>query len=632
MSEVKMSCLAARLLRLASRKHPSRSGERGVALITTLLLLLLLTAIAVTMVLSASSDMLINGYYRNYRGAFYAADSGVNIARQDMVNQIMAAVPASFNGGTAPIPAGTDATVNSYIINTYGKSYQPLNSGQAASGWPEKYKITSSSLSLVANPPQPVVSTDAKGNPTAYSYTYNYSVTAVGQSQGSEASTLQDNGSLIVNATIKPASGSVVSFAAWGTFIDQYGLCSARFVAGTLTGPFFTNGSWNFGDSGSYIFTDPVGSAGAQAGYMYSDGTCDAVAGPVDSYAGTTISPTFQAGLNLGQPPVPLPTNSYSQERAVLDSKGTNNNPVTKAELNGSLRDVNKTPYPSGGASSGVFVPYTVDPITGAATLNGGGIYVEGNANVTLSTSGALAEVYTITQGGTTTTVTIDPVANTTVVSSGGTVTSVTGVPVQRDPGTNAVIGPAAMLYVNGNVNSLSGPGEGIPAVNDGIAATVTAAGNVTVTGDILYKTPPVTTTQNQIPGTPSDTLIPGNNKGQVLGIFTASGDVQMNNSQASGNLEIDASIAMISQGGTGGWINVGPHINTITLIGGRIANQAKSGNTTTRNLYFDRRFSQGGFAPPWYPSTTITAGNQSSATLTSTVQRVKWLNLNQYY
>jgi Tfp pilus assembly protein PilX len=618
--------------RLDKVKRRRRRGQRGVALITTLLLLLLLTAISVTMVLSASSDLLINGYYRNFRGAFYAADSGVNIARQDIANQIMAAVPATFNGGTPPIPAGTEATVQSYITSNYGGSYRSLNSGQANASWRESFKITNSSLSLVANPPQPVVSTDASGKATAYSYTYNYSLTAVGKSQGSEASTLQDTGSIIVNANIKPASGSVVSFASWGTFIDNYGLCSAPFVAGTLTGPFFTNGSWNFGDFGSYIFTDPVGSAGAQAGYMYSGGTCDAVAGPTDSYGGTTISPTFQAGFNLSQPTVPLPQNSFSQERAVLDSKGTNNAPVTAADLNSGLRDINQAKYPAGGAASGVFVPYTVDPITGKATLNGGGIYVEGDANVTMSTSGASGQVYTVTQGGITTTVTVDPVANTTVLNSGSTTTTITGVPVQRDATTNAVTGNATMLYVNGNINSLSGPSEGVPAINDNSAVTVTAAKNVTVTGDILYKTEPVTTTQNQIPGTPADTLIPGNNKGQVLGIFTASGDVQMNNYQASSNLEIDASIAMIAQGGTGGWINVGPHINTLTLIGGRIANQAKSGNTTTRNIWYDRRFSQGGFAPPWYPSTTITAGSQSSATLTSTVQRVKWLQMNNYF
>src|ERR1051325_4256001 len=109
------------------------------------------------------------------------------------------------------------------------------------------------------------------------------------------------------------------------------------------------------------------------------------------------------------------------------------------------------------------------------------------------------------------------------------------------------------MLYVDGSITSLSGPGQGQPAISDATALTITAANNVTVTGDILYKTEPITQTQNQIPGTPADTLIPGNDHGQVLGIFTASGDIQLKNGQSNNNLEIDASIATISTGGSGG-------------------------------------------------------------------------------
>jgi len=88
----------------------------------------------------------------------------------------------------------------------------------------------------------------------------------------------------------------------------------------------------------------------------------------------------------------------------------------------------------------------------------------------------------------------------------------------------------------------------------------------------------------------------------------------------------------MISQGGSGGWINIGNHINTLILMGGRIANQAKSGNTTTRNIFFDRRFAQNGFAPPWYPSTTVTTtGTNTAQMLPSTIQRTKWFNRTTY-
>ena len=183
----------------------------------------------------------------------------------------------------------------------------------------------------------------------------------------------------------------------------------------------------------------------------------------------------------------------------------------------------------------------------------------------------------------------------------------------------------------DGDITSLSGPGQEVAAIYDNTALTITAAKDVTVTGDILYKTPPVTTTQNQIPGAPADTLVPGNDHGQVLGIFTATGDVQMDNKQSNSNLEIDASIATISQGGSGGWIDIGNHIDTLVLMGGRIANQAESGNTTTRNIFFDRRFAQNGFAPPWYPSTTAQSSASNSATMTTTIQRTKWFNRTTY-
>jgi len=188
------------------------------------------------------------------------------------------------------------------------------------------------------------------------------------------------------------------------------------------------------------------------------------------------------------------------------------------------------------------------------------------------------------------------------------------------------------MLYVDGNITSLKGPGQGQPALSDDTALTITAANNVTITGDILYTSAPVTKTQNQIPNTPADTLIPGSDHGQALGIFTATGDIQLANGQSNGNLEIDASLATISQNGTGGLVNTGSAINTLTILGGRIQNNIKNINTTTRNVFFDRRYAQNNFSPPWFPSTTLSTTAPTNAQYVSTVQRLKWLNNTSYY
>jgi hypothetical protein len=489
------------------------------------------------------------------------------------------------------------------------------------------------------------------GPVTGYSYIYNYSLTAQGQSQGSQAATLSDRGSVIVNATLIPTN-SKTSFAAWGTFIDKSPECDGTtLVPGTITGPVFTNGAWNFGTTGSYIFTDSVGSVSATAGYQFSN-KCDEVAGPADTVKNQgTIAPTFESGFNLGQPSVPLPNNDFNQKRAVLDGMGNNASPVTKTDLHNALQDAGGHQYPASGASSGVFLP--IQTVNGVPTITGGGIYVEGNASVVLSApAGTGQQVYTITQGNPATTTTVITNPNASIGNSGqgsgpnvqGTTTVITqvpgspastatfpGVPLQIDPATHAQ-SPATMLYVDGSITSLSGPGQGVPAIQNASAVTITAAQNVTITGDILYTTEPVTTSQNQIPGTPADTLIPSGDTLQALGIYTATGDIQLNNLQANKNLEIDASLATISQGGTGGLTNIGAQINTLTIVGGRIQNNIKNINTKTRNVFFDRRYAKGGFAPPWFPSTTLTLGGVTSASATTTVQRVQWVNQTSYF
>jgi Tfp pilus assembly protein PilX len=623
-----------RLLQPAPRRP--KKDERGIALITTLLLLLLLTGVSLAMVFSVRSDMLINGNYRNFRGSFYAADSGLNAGRTYLQDQVVAAIPNNFGINQQPIPNGTDTAIQNNLNNGMGASYQTYTGqGQSAGSWPGKYKVTGTfSLASCTVLGGAGTCTAPTGAVTGYKYIYNYTLKSVGQAQGTQATTLADRGSIIVNATLIPVN-SKTSFAAWGMFIDQWTICNgSTLVPGTISGPAFTNGAWTFGTSGSYIFTDTVGSASSNAGFQFSN-KCDQLNASSDKAGNQTIAPTFEAGFQTGQNKVPLPPNDYNQEQAVLDGKGIATNPVSKSDLHGSVRDINGNSYPSAGASSGVFLPYTIQ--NGQKTFTGGGIYIEGDASVVLSTasgpSGSAQQVYTIKQGSpaVTTKVIVDPGNNQTTMISGSTTQTITGVPQMVDPVTNAT-SPATMLYDNGNITSLSGPGQGLAAIQDASAVTITAAGNVAITGDILYKTEPVTLTQNQIPGQPADTLIPGADTKQTLGIFTANGDIQLNNKQANGNLEIDASLATISDGGTGGLTNIGAAINTLTIVGGRIQNQIKNINTTTRNVFFDRRYSQNGFAPPWFPSTTVTLGALTQAQATVTVQRVQWVNQSSYF
>jgi hypothetical protein len=654
-------------------------ASRGVALITTLLLLSLFSVMTLAMVIATTSDTLIDGYYRNFRGSFYASDSGLNVARQYIINQFSADVPGSYAPYSGDPLSGKESVVLSALTNSssgFG-AFQSMLGSQAAS-WPGSFKISYDSTCTSATtcatylapswaPPActPSYTTNTTGDfstPPAsncsssgssgftvnsYTYSYPYKLTVIGQSRANEQNTVSETGTINVVVNLVGATTTKTSFAAYGTFFDKYALCGNPFVAGTMSGPFFSNQSWNFGDSGwvgssKYIFTGTVGAVNAKVGYRYSsDGTCDQSSNTSDTYQGVTINPTFQAGLQLSQNSIPLPQDSYNQQRAVLDGIGACSvSPcpvVTQAEMHADhLTDVNGTVWPASGStpSSGVYIPYTTQ--AGGAcpcTFTGGGIYVQGNTDQVTLTAGTVVvsgsthktQVAQIKQGSTTTTVTLDLDGNTTTISNGSTTKTINGVPENLGASPPS---EAAMLYVNGNISGssggtttgLSGPSSG-PAIQNGSALTVTASGTIAITGSLLYSTEPVSLNTSDTLVSPSPT--------NVFGIFTPTGDIQLRVPSSGQNLEIDASLAMISNSGSGGLINTWNQINTLTIVGGRIANQAKQGNVTTRNIWFDKRFLQGGFAPPWFPATNVTTSGVVTATVSPivTTTRVLWVN-----
>jgi Tfp pilus assembly protein PilX len=654
-------------------KVQRRDGQRGIALVFSLLLLSLMIALSLAMAIAIGSQTFIAGYYKNYRGSFYAADSGVNIMRQAMLNQLKAAVPATVTTGVAPIPSTTAGTILTNINTAYA-SWSPVNS---TGSWPEQFELSTGTATFSQTSCLPTWTGTGTGftcasPPTApnvltgYQYVYTYSVTAIGQVQNSEQQSVTDSGNLLVNISITPAGGTTTLFSAWGMFIDKANECDGTtLVPGTITGPVFTNGGFTFTPS-TYIFTDNVGFGNTTAGYSPTNGgSCTTVASPsyTDNVSGNrqTIAPQFNgaAGLQLGQNPIAVPTNSINQEWAVLDGLGTgsgDNTSPTNAQMNSHListsSGASETAYPTAGAASGVYLPVgTTAAKCGAMSVPcmlGGGIYVEGSTTgltLTASTSSVATgshplQVFTIVQGGTTTTVTEDLTSQTTSYqTNSGTIYTVSGLPSNQNttPAT-----AATMVYVDGNLGSgssgLSGPGSGNPAIQNNSQVTVTANGNLTITGDILYKTEPVTTTQNQVVpyatttccnGDAADFLIPlpATASTQVLGIYTANGNVQLNNQQSSGNLEIDASIAAFSPAGTGGLVNTGSSIGTLNIVGGRIQSTIQNIGATTRNVYFDRRFAQGTFGPPWFPTATVTPVNLSTTSVTTKVQRLQWLD-----
>lgn len=648
---------------LVRRRQPAS----GVALITVLLLMLLLTGLGLAMTLSLNSDAIMNGYYGDYRGAFYGADAGLAAVRQEIANELPNQIIAQTATGVQPFASsGVGSTVMASVLSKFSTSSSAPVTVSSTNSWPSRFYVQSYALSE-ASCQGPNVGT------VNYACWFTYSLTVVGRgAQNYQNALLTENGSILINVSQSTTNNSQRSFASWGTFLNKNDICLAELIGGTITGPQFTNGSWTFGSDQSYTFTDSVASQGAKAGYYFSGGC---VQSATSSYTSghTTIAPNFEAGLSLGQSSVALPTNDYNQKRAVLDATGTSATAVSNAELSATVKDASGNAYPSTGASSGVYLPYSCtancSSSTPTYTYSGGGIYVKGDASVTLSGSSACSsttcpEIYTITQGSgasaTVTTVTINNATNTTTFSSKvGSAAAISktlvGVPVQKITSTSGATSGsstttnATMLYVDGNITSLSGTTSSAAAVQDGTALTVTAAGNITVTNNLYYKTEPVTTSATA--STAIDTLIAANNNGQSLGLFTANGAVILKPASSGQNLEIDASIVTTAASDASssctqsyicnGTISIAANktIGTFTIVGGRIQYKAQvinSGTIGTRNILFDRRYAAAnGFAPPFFPSTTVNtvpSGSESNSLYgTPSIQRTRWVSRMSY-
>lgn len=643
------------------RPASARSAkERGVALLITLGLLALLGAASLAVIFLTSSDAMINGYYRDYRGSFYAADSGVNVVVEAMKNAVAASASPSTLGapplpisnslvslgvtGTAAKPSALTAAYAPYLASAY-------TIGDTGS-WNSQFQVVANpnNANILGTPTYtygcPVTDANCPGdNNYVWTFEYPYEITVKGQSSLSETEEVTEGGIIQYSSSAGIGeSGGLPSFSKWAGFIDQFTLCQGALVPGTMYGPFFTNGAWNFGNFSSpgYTFENSIGQAGSQVGYI--NGGC--TKGGVTAPSGFR-QPTFVQGFQINQSQIGEPTDSYNQEEAVLDGEGcpqvpcsTTDQAKIAAEAAAVLQTVGGTPYTS--STTGVFLPMHPDPTNpgqmdfgGDPTVTGssgsGGFLVNGNASVALSattnSAGQPTQTYTISQtsgggrwgGGTTTTTTIvvDSTSGTTTVTQGsGSPLVLHGVPTQLAPGgttsitqtdpSGATVAPT-MVYVNGTITALSG------TVQDATGITVTASSDIDVTGNLTDVSQPVTST---------DSLVSNTSAG-VLGIYTT-GNVNLEPSRSGGNLTIDASIAMIGSG-TSGLETPGNSVGTLTIMGGRSEDQAHGVSMSASNTLYDQRFA-GNFGPPWFPTAVPTAGAPSvPSSLGLSVQRTSW-------
>jgi hypothetical protein len=596
--------------------------------------------------------MLINGYYGNFRGSFYAADSGLNMARQQLVNKLQSYVNTSVCtawsgtvGACAAPPMNTANAVAAVTANvlTPGSgmysSFTSLNTGNATKSWPGSFEIANYQLanggnctnSFALSGPPTVQASNTQGQATAYQFVFTYQLCAIGRALSAQQAYTAESGNIIMNVLASGSEKTTVSFAAFGGFVSNYPPNFGPLVQGVYQGPSFTNGAWQF-EPGSFTFTGPVGQVSPNVDYYINGTWYDS---PTASYTaqGTTIAPSFQGGLNLAQAPLAMPPNDFSQQWAVLDGVGCGEGGTTcgvgtpptptNANLNSYLKDINGNAYPLNGTSAGVYLPYSCTG--GPCAMNGGGIYVEGSAGIGLTmgtdSNGNLTQTYKITtQDGKVTTITTSvnapASASYTTMTSGTKTVTLPGVPMNNVPTTPQ---QGTMLYVDGTINSLSGPGEGVASIQDHAQITIVANGTVNITGDVIYKHEPNTQDTN-------DTYIPANDTGQVLGVFTSNGNVNLSSPYGDNNLRVDGALAPLGQNCGSCGFTVSGYINTFNNYGGEAQTNIFGANMSWQNTYYDTRLATG-LAPPWFPQTTVnqSAINLGPPTVIPSVNRVSW-------
>ncbi|THF86465.1 DUF4900 domain-containing protein [Deinococcus sp. KSM4-11] len=359
-------------------------------------------------------------------------------------------------------------------------------------------------------------------------------------------------------------------------------------------GPVHINKNWSF--AGTPIFSMGATTAASSVQmYNCNTGTWQSVT----TQSNNCTTPNWGgAGLAYSRPTVPLPGNAFSQARAALGLNATNTTSPSTSERCTAL-----------GLSSCSSVP------TGVYTPANGGIYIEGNAAVTLSVaSPSNNQVYTIVQGTTTTVLTTNAITGvTTVTKNGGAATTLT-TPLN------------GQLYVEGTITSLSGPARTgslpttlptnnavpsqiPPAVASTTKLNIAAATDIVVQGDVTYQDNPSTNASAK----------------NVLAILAGTGNVRIGTLAPNDVYLHGAVVAGASgKGLSADSYNINPARGAIHTLGSLaedtdpprgLANIASNGAITMVNgfgdaFHFDPRFVNGSAIPPFFPTTTTFSAN----------------------
>ncbi|MDD5431986.1 MAG: DUF4900 domain-containing protein [Candidatus Omnitrophica bacterium] len=386
----------------------------------------------------------------------------------------------------------------------------------------------------------------------AYRFFYNYRIESIGTS---------NNFLTAIQKSVRLAQGSFFvditrnNFARFALFTNNHTMQNGGLVWFTgntqFSGPVSTNTRFSFAYNPQ--FSGGVVTQVDNLANYYNNGNTKSLA---NDHNGTIDVPNFSNGFQRNSPVNTLPTS------------------VTQTEMRDQALGTLSVP-----SSNGVYVPNDGSCLTG-------GIYIRGDSNITLGSSGDSA-VYTINRGGNISTITANYAANTTTVVDGSGTNTYCGLP-------KGAGGEGVLIYSASSINAISG------TVNHNSNLTVAANNNAVISSHIRYE---------QYNTSPS---LNASGYSNVLGLLSWNGNVEIS-SGAPNNIEIHGVVMAPNGVFTVQNYDSGAPKGIATLLGGVITDNYGafgqfSGTTNThgygRNFVYDARMISG-TAPPYFPYLT---------------------------
>jgi hypothetical protein len=481
---------------------------------------------------------------------FFRADGGATLCRAELKNRFNQALPAKLADITTASQFNT--FLSSYVVGNdpagflLAYAYDTTNANLRGGNW-TKNSTTQAFVQPSWGQYQCALTVDSRVAPVSgvsglgstALFRYHYTIDGTG-TEGLVTRTVNLEGSFSVLVQQE-------NFARYALFTNTQG--GVYFAQGfNYYGPVHTNGQFNFMQNPGTHFWDTIESVNPLAKYGNSPGS------PIQLAAdrnGTIDVPIFDQGLTLGAANIPMPATTTGDTQRSIALTGI-----------------------SAPSTNGVYLGY-------AGTAMTGGIYVKGDASMTLSVQvGGIAQ-FTINLGSDSWTVQADKANNQTRIKMNtGSYTTYTGL-------------PNGMLFVDGNVTSLAG------TLQRDTQLTVAATNDVTITGHLMY--------ENYTASSPPSAMGATN----LMGILSWNNSIHIGTS-APNDINIHAVLmAPVGQVLVDNYDTTAVR-GTATIFGGVIEDSygpfgISSGGSIThgyaRNFAYDRRMANG-MAPPYFPTT----------------------------